>query len=245
MAIKRKDLVMLITSPDHNDPFARPTREPDSDPVAAELPWTLKPSTFKKKPKMDQSSFDDLVTHPSSSKSPATDLSALKSEVAPTSPVTNVNQVTSIEQPSAEPNDVSLQLLSVTEVPSSTESTLPLPEGSPPGSGASTPSTITPLTSGVAITTGSDGDDEKSPTTTTTRAMQLPRKKNPPSTPEGIASSGHGNSHVRLKKKEGKAKESVSDSAKGEEAEQVEEDKDVVALKVSGAPFTARLASNV
>lgn len=168
-----------------------------------------------------------------------------KNPSSPKSPVTNPIRVASSTQGSPGPSDESL---STAELPSTVEPSLPLDENSPPNSErSSSPSTITPHKYRMTINTGSDGDDEKSPTVA--RMMQIPRKsvgsgssktlfkKDTPQTPESGASGGDGTLRGLFRKKEGKAKDFISDSAKGKAAEQDERDEDVVTLKVSRPKF--------
>lgn len=95
----------------------------------------------------------------------------------------------------------------------------------------------------MAINTGSDGDDEKSPTLA--RVLQIPRKsfgssssrnaskKDSPQTPDSAATGGDGALRGLFRKKEGKVRDLESESVKGKAVEQDEVDEDFVALQVS------------
>ena len=206
-------------------------------PVSAKLPWVLRERPKKKNPLSPEDSAAKSI------------------------------RITSFTQNSFETSDESLRSLSIDEVSSPTEPNSSLQDHSPPNSErSSTPSTITPLTykgtedarmtidaeiikdTVVTMNTGSDGDDEKSPTFE--RVMQIPRKsvgsgsskvlskKDTPKAPESCASGGDSTLRgIFRNKKEGKAKDLVSDSAKGKAAEQDEESDNLVTLKVSSSYF--------
>lgn len=209
------------SSRDHDFTNTLPTPSRDvSGPISAKLPWILRERPNK------------------------------KNRTSPERPATNPIRAPSFTQDSLEACDESLRSLSIDEVPSTTELNPPLHDHSPPSSErSSTPSTITPLTykmtadAGMMRDTGSDGDDEKSPTFG--RIMQIPRKsvgsgcskalskKDTTQTPDCGASGGDGSLRGFFRKKEWKAKDFISDSAKGKAAEQDEGNDDIVTLKVS------------
>lgn len=262
MTVDRESITKVVATRVEKEPPSRqgpsgPSTEPVRSMLAGELPWTLKPSTLKK-----------------------------KSSSSPKSPVTDSHRTISSTQCSPEPSNQSLPSMEAAELSLGTGPSLPLHENSPPepelhdnnppkselhhnsppnsqfcdssppdSERASTPSTITPLTPRMAINTESDGDDEKSPTFT--RALQIPRKsvgsgssrkvskKDTSQTPDSAASGGDGALRGLFRKKEGKARESTSDSVKGKAVEQDEADEDFVALKVSQPQFIIRFPSNV
>lgn len=97
-------------------------------------------------------------------------------------------------------------------------------------------------TTGMTINTGSDGDDEKSPTFD--RTMQIPRKHvgsgsskalskmDTPQAPEGGPNGGDSTLRGFFRKKDGKAKEVISKLAKGKTTEQEKGEADFATLKV-------------
>lgn len=177
----------------------------------------------------------------------------------PESPATNSIRATSPIHELVEASDEYTRSLSTDEFSSITEPNSPLQGHSPPNSErSSTTSTITPLTYkltvdvpimqdigmtkalGMTMNTEIDGDDEKSPTFGRTKQIsrkvigsgnsKLPSKKDPLQIQESGSFGGDGYLRSFFRKKDGKAKDTITKSAKGKTADQDDRDVDCLNL---------------